>query len=657
MIKPSIRFGLLTVLPLFLAAAPAPTPVPPPQPAIGHRAKAAINVDGLIFHDLDGDGRLTRYEDWRLPPEQRAHDLLSRMTLEEKAGLLMHGSPPSRDGGMRSAWDPTKMRPLIEDRHIAFFINSVNGSPKALAEMANAAQEVAEATRLGVPLTISSDPRNTMRATIGLSVDAGSFSLWPDPTGLAAIGDPALVRRFAEIAAAEYRAVGIRMALSPMADLATEPRWPRISGTFGDDPAPVARYVRAYVEGFQGGSAGIGRDSVAAVVKHWVGYGAEPGGYDAHNPYGRTLAFPGGAFAQHVLPFRAAFAANVAGVMPTYGKFPAGVKLDGIVPEQVGGGFNRPLLTDLLRGRYRFGGIVLTDWKITDDCAEACEKGTLDINAVGMPWGVERLSKEDRFVKALDAGVDQFGGVMDADIIVKLVREHRVSEARLDRSALRLLTLEFRLGLFENPYVDPDRAERIVGSPGAKAAAEEAQRRSLVLLKNDADLLPLAGAADKKVWLWNVSPAVAAAKGLTVVDRPEQADYAIVRIAAPYVPNKAYFFGARHHEGSLAYPADNPDRLAVERAARAGVPVIVSAYLDRPAILTPIVPRARALLADFGVGDSALLDVLLGKGRPQGHLPFELPSSAAAVERQLPDRSSDSVRPLFHRGAGLSYRR
>lgn len=627
---------------------------PPKQAELGRRTAPLIRVDGLAFKDLDRNGRLDPYEDWRRTPAERAADLVARMTLEEKAGLLMHGTPPAKDGGPFGPWDLDKLRGMIQQQHVVFLIHRLSGDPAVLAQTANAVQAMAEDTRLGVPVTFSSDPRNHFTPTFGLSVEAGRFSQWPEPPGLAATGDPALVRRFGKVAAREYRAIGVRMALSPMADLATEPRWARNGGVFGDDPDTVAPFVRAYIEGFQGGAGEIGPESVACVVKHWVGYGAEPGGFDAHNPYGRDLAFPAGRFGDHVKPFLGAFAAHVAGVMPTYGRPPAGLMVNGRPAERVGAGFSRQMLTELLRGVYGFKGIVLTDWKVTDDCGPACEAGVMDIDQVGMPWGVESLSKDERFAKALEAGVDQFGGVSDPEVIVRLVRRGQISEARIDASARRLLAQTFALGLFENPYVDPQAAARIVGAPAFVAAGLEAQRRSLVLLENRGRILPLAPSRRRKVWLWNVSPAAARARGFVVVDRPEDADVAIVRIAAPFTPRPGYFFGSRQHEGSLVFGPDNPDRQAVERAS-AHAPTIVSAFLDRPAILTPIRDRASALVADFGVTDQALLDVLTSRGGFHGRLPFELPSSEAAVERQAPDAPHDSDHPLYRTGYGRRF--
>lgn len=637
-----------------LSVRPASGPVAavPVQPELGVRSAAVITVDGLRFKDLNRNGGLDAYEDWRLTPQARAADLTGRMTLHEKAGLMMHASPPTVGGALRANWALDGIAPMVRDKDIRFFIHRVSGDDAgALAQDTNAVQAMAEDSRLGIPVTISSDPRNHFQTTFGLSVAAGAFTQWPETTGFAAIGDVALVRRFAEISSQEYRAIGVRMALSPMADLASEPRWPRVSGTFGDDPAVVSAMAGAYVEGFQGGRSGVGPDSVAAVVKHWVGYGAQPEGYDAHNPYGRDIVFPAGRFQDHVDAFAGAFAAQVAGVMPTYARAPEGLIIAGRPAERVAAGFSRQMITDLLRGEYGYRGIVLSDWKITDDCLADCIEGTLDYTRVGVPWGVEDLPKAERFAKAIEAGVDQFGGVADTDIIVGLVAAGRISETRLDASVQRLLTQTFALGLFENPYVDPETARRVVGAAGHRAEALEAQRRSLVLLENHDHALPLKPEA-RKVWLWKVSADEARARGFTVVEDPALADVALVRMAAPFTSHPNYFFGQRHHEGSLDFPADNADLLALKRAVEAGVPAVVSVYLDRPAILTQVQPLARALIGEFGASDTAFFDFVTGRATPRARLPFELPSSMTEVEVQAPDAGSDTANPLYRRGAG-----
>lgn len=639
-----------------------PPAAAPAQPQLGTRAVPRLEVEGLQFRDLNRNGRLDAYEDWRLPAERRADDLVARMELAEKAGTMMFGSLPAIggdfSGGEATRYDLDKARVLLLERHISSAITRLAVSPATLAEQHNALQELAEQGRLGIPLTIATDPRNHFQFTAGASVQASGFSVWPETTGLAAIGDAATVRRFADIARREYRAVGIHMALSPMADLATEPRWPRINGTFGEDAQLARRLVGAYVEGFQGGREGAGSDGVASVVKHWVGYGAAAEqGFDSHNPYGRYAAFPGGNFAQHIVPFEDAFAAQVAGVMPTYSIL-RDLEHEGHTLEQVGGGFNRWLLTDLLRNRHGFAGIVLSDWLITADCPRECLEGSEPGQpwVLGMPWGMEQASKLERYVRGVEAGLDQFGGSEEPEFLVEAVRQGLLTEQRLDQSVRRILVQKFRQGLFENPFVDPERAESVLGDPASRAAALDAQRRSLVLLKNQDGILPLSATPPRKVFLHGIAAEVATAKGLAVVEDPLQADLAIVRLHTPFQRlHPGHMFGVLQHEGDLDFGPGEEQFDLVSRLAAQGVPVVATVYLDRPAVLASILPKTSALLGDFGVSDEALLDVVVGAATPEGRLPFELPSSMEAVRTQKPDLPHDSTDPLFPFGFGLSY--
>ena len=223
------------------------------------------------WRDLNHNGRLDPYEDKSAPIDQRVEDLLGRMTLAEKAGLMLHGTlptPGSSIGFAGQVYDQAATTRLMRDRHISSFIPRLVVPPAQLAAQNNAVQKLAEAGRLGIPATISTDPRHHFQATLGASTTGGGFSLWPDMLGFAALNDPAVTRRFGDIARAEYRAVGIHMALSPQADLATEPRWARFSATFGSDPDTVSRLAGAYVEGFQQGANGVTAQGVATVVKH-----------------------------------------------------------------------------------------------------------------------------------------------------------------------------------------------------------------------------------------------------------------------------------------------------------------------------------------------------------------------------------------------------
>jgi beta-glucosidase len=217
-----------------------------------------------------------------------------------------------------------------------------------------------------------------------------------------------------------------------------------------------------------------------------------------------------------------------------------------------------------------------------------------------------------------------------------------------------VLLQKFQQGLFDHPYVDADAAGSIVGNADFKAQALDAQRRSMVLLQNAGNVLPLT-ATGKKVWLYGIDPAVAQQYGYTVVDTPQAADVAILRVSTPYEtlhPN--YVFGAMQHEGSLAFVDGNKDYEAIKQAA-AAPRSIVSIYMDRPAILTNVQDKTTAILANFGASDIALFDVLTGKSKPQGKLPFELPSSMDEVAAQLEDVPHDTAHPLYPYGYGLAY--
>jgi beta-glucosidase len=627
------------------------------QTELGLHSKSAIEVDGYRFRDLDGDGQLTPYEDWRLDAEQRARDLAARMTVAEKVGMLMHSTLPGEGGllGRADGYDLEALRPLLREKHVTSYITRLVLPPAHLARQNNAVQEMAESTRLGIPVTISSDPRNHFQYVLGAGESANGVTQWPELLGFAALRDPALVERFGEIARKEYRAVGIHMALSPQLDLLTEPRWPRGAGTFGSDPALASALGKAYVAGLQGGENGLARDGVMAIVKHWVGYGAQPDGFDAHNYYGR-FAEVGDHLELHVRAFRGAFEARAAGVMPAYAILTDG-KVDGEPLEQVGPGFSKQLLQDLLRDRQGFDGLILSDWAITRDCTAGCRNPSSAApqqpRDIATSWGVEHLSIRQRYVKGLEAGLDQFGGTDEVEPLIDAVRQGEVSPARLDESVRRILRGKFEMGLFENPYVDPARAAAAVGTAEDVALAERTQREAQVLLQNRASLLPVA-ATMKKVWLFGMAPDAARNAGLRVVDDPADADFAIVRAEAPSEmlhPN--HFFGSRQKEGRLDFRAGDPAFDALERAS-ASVPTVLAIFLDRPAILTNVRGKASAILANYGASDAAVLDVVLGTVRARGRLPAELPRSMEAVQWQDPALPDDSRDPLYPRGAGIS---
>jgi beta-glucosidase len=591
------------------------------------------------FRDLNGNGRLDPYEDPARPIDERVEDVLSQMTLEEKAGLMFH--PPilmnadgtlidTDDGFFRSATTE-----LISARHFNHFNIYFAPEPRLHAEWQNRVQRLAESTRLGIPVTISSDPRHSFTDNLAASWSAGGFSHWPEPIGFGALRDAEAMREFGDIARREYRAVGIHVALHPMADLATEPRWARIMHTFGEDAELAARLVAAYVLGFQGEQ--LGPHSVACMTKHFPGGGPQRDGEDPHFSYGKDQIYPGGMFDYHLRVFEAALGAGTAQIMPYYGR-PVGTSL-----EEVGFGFNHDAITGILRNRFGFDGVVCTDWGLVTDAP--MPDGSV---FAAKCWGVEELSAEDRLVKIIDAGCDQLGGESLPELLVEVVRSGRVSESRIDESARRLLRDKFRLGLFDDPYVDPDEAERLCGCSDFQASADRVQRRSAVLLTNDGTL-PIAARA--RFYLDGVSAAVAAPYG-EVVERPEDADVAIVRREAPFEPRSTSFIESLFHAGDLDFKEPELGQL-LELAER--LPTVLVLHLERPAVIPELVEACAAVVAVFGASDEAVLDLLLGHSTPEGRLPFELPSSMAAVRAQKPDVPGDSEGSLFAFGHGLTY--
>lgn len=613
----------------------------PDEITLGH-SSLITNADGVQYRDLNHNGRLDLYEDWRQPIETRVEDLLAQMTLEEKAGMMfINGSVVNEDGSIEEKPGGEGFGGVASKQMDAQLMTHFNlwqiPSAQATANWYNQLQAYAEKTRLGIPITIASDPRNHFTRNI-FSMAAQEFSQWCETLGLAAIDDLDLIEKFADIARREYLAVGIRVSLHPQIDLATEPRWPRISGTFGEDAALTARLVKAYIRGFQGRT--LGRNSVACMTKHFPGGGPQNMGLDPHFEFQRGQIYPGNNFEYHLIPFEAAFEAGTASIMPYYG-VPMGQ-----TDEDVAMSFNKAIITGLLREKYHFDGVVCTDWGLITD---------VDMGVTVWParaWGVEHLSHADRVLKAIEAGVDQFGGESCPEYVVQLVKDGRLSEARINQSVRRLLKQKFELGLFDAPFVDETKVSEILGSPVSAALGHASQERAMTLLKNEDDFLPIKG--QPKIYVENIDKEVAG-RYAQVVSTPQEADFAILRLDTPWVPVETKNpFAANFHHGDLDFKGE---KLAEILKLLKSVPTIVTIYIDRPAVIPEISDAAKALIAEYGADDAAVLNVIFGKARPEGRLPLELPSSMEAVRNQKEDLPYDSEDPLYPFGFGLEYQR
>ncbi len=596
-----------------------------------------LDIDGMSFRDLNKNNKLDRYEDYRLDTAQRVEDLISQMTLEEKVGTLFH--PPVTinpdwmfrlyslfvDGGKLTESE-------IINQHINHFNLYGNPKPERLAKRLNSLQKIASRSRLGIPVTISSDPIHEVPNGGGVaSFSLDGFSKWPSQLGLAASQNPSLVKQFAEIAREEYLAVGIRTALHPMADLATEPRWARNFGTFGSDNVLSSKLTMAYMDGFQGET--IDSQSVMTMVKHFPGGGPQENGLDPHLFSGRNQIYPGNMFDYHVKPFIDAINNNLAVIMPYYG-----ITVNQ-TSENVAIGFNKDLLTTLLRDELGYKGVICSDWGIIN----------------GRHWGVGDLSIEERYIKAIDAGIDQFGGEKDTEVVIELVKKGLMPLSRIDASVKRILKNKFDLGLFDNPYVEVDQVKSRVNTERNIKLGKEAQKQSMVLLKNDSTL-PLEkninifvdGFNAKSIVHGNV---VSDIKDADVIvsyvhtvfngNQPSGIDRLVDNVLSSIFPNQDLNF--------------SPEILEKLEEFSSIKPLIVIVDLNRPAILDSINQMSSALVGTFGVDESVIFETLFGESKPTGKLPFEIPSSMKEVNEQLEDVPDDTMNPTFKFGFGLTY--
>ena len=648
------------------------------QPVLGYRSAKVITLDKLEFKDLNRNGRLDKYEDWRLTNEERSKDLLSKMSVEEKIGFMLISTTrlkndwsfeaPKNKDPITSDFNEDDLvatvnmftrKPLpvpimnaagttkgVTQYHLRHFIFRANISARQTAEWSNKLQALCESDGLGIPAIIASNPRNhiTKDASIGVSVGKTVFSTWPGELGLSVMRDLKLVREFANIARQEWAAVGLRKGYMYMADLSTEPRWQRIEGTFGENAEWVAKMMTEVVLGFQGNK--LGPTSVALTTKHFPGGGAGAGGQDPHFEWGKYEHFPGNMFENNLIPFKAAIKAGTSGVMPYY-SIPLDTKY-----EKIAFAYNKGVIQDLLRKELGFRGIINSD------------TGPIEM----MPWGAENMSIPERYIKTLEAGVNLYSGTADPSQLLETVKSGKVDMKLIDNSVYRLLIEKFELGLFENPYVDEDAAEKLVGNADFQAKADLALRKSIVLLRNETKTLPLK--AKTKVYFEayftkrgapsasNVYKTQNEKYKVEFVDTPEEADAIIIWIT----PGGKSLFES---DGSPLYLSLSKNAVDVDYINKltAKKPTILAINYTNPWVIDEIYndktkANIKGVIATFGTSTDALLDVITGKFNPTGKMPFTTPVSEEAVQNQksdVPGYLKGAGYPLFKYNEGLGY--
>jgi beta-glucosidase len=703
------------------------------QITLAYAPESGIKIilkEGLPFKDLNKNAIVDIYEDWRVDVNERAKDLASKMSVEQIAGLMLysgHQSIPMPPMGMfkasygGKAFAESGAKPSdLTDQQIDFLkkdnlrhvlVTSL-ASPEVAAIWNNNVQKLVEGIGMGIPANNSSDPRNGANKEAEYNAGSGgAISQWPEELGLAATFDPKITLQFGSIASKEYRALGIATALSPQIDLATEPRWVRFVGTFGEDPNLATDMARAYVDGFQTSPQAItayngwGNYSVNAMVKHWPSGGPEEGGRDGHFAYGKFAVYPGNNFQMHLRTFtEGAFKLNggtkkAAAVMPYY---TISYNQDTKNGENVGNGYSKYLVTDLLRNKYGYDGVVCTDWLVT------ANEGPKPDMFMGKSWGTEKLTVAERHYKVLMAGVDQFGGNNDAKPVLEAyamgVKEHGEAfmRKRFEQSAVRLLLNIFRVGLFENPYVDPNETKVIVGKPEYMKAGYDAQLKSIVLIKNQNKTLPIvkgktvyvpkrttppglnffgAPVPEKTEYPVNIE---LIKRYYTVTDDPSKADFAMVFIKSPmsggysradreaggngYVPISLQLkdytaVDAREHsiaagdpvidstitdrsyKGKTSKSNSYPDLNTILETKKAmnGKPVIVSVALTNPMVFSEFEKEVDAIVGEFGVQIDAQMDIVSGLVEPSGLLPMQMPINMSVVEKQFEDLPHDMI--------------
>lgn len=623
------------------------------QPTLSPRVKSIIEADGYQFIDLNGNGSLDVYEDWRLDADTRAADLVSQMTVREKIAQMQHPTYLPRSDG--------KIAPYLEkycsDYGIGMLLIRELNSVQTAAETMNAVQEYAEASRLGVPVLVSMDSVHGLSYVSGATVTGHNLAL-------AATRDEELVTRLAEISRDEHIAIGVRMTLSPESDIASEPRWGRVMETFGEDPDLVTQMVRTQIVAFQNGEDGLNPDGIVACIKHFPGAGPQMDGKDTSPIVSveETLQI-------HLKPYYAAIEANVGSVMPYY-SVPLALDMEN---SAIG---SKAALQDLLREQMGFEGIIQTDWGMI----WAIQEG------LGTMTGEEVSDEEAIIIGVTQSRVDGIGGesIRLIDQMEELTAEGKIDEDILTAAATRIVKAKFELGVFENPYCDVDYAVSFVGNEEYTAVNLEAAEKAMTLLKNDG-ALPLTQDAGQNILVcgpraddmaslvggWSseqegltIAAAIAAYAGdsdtvtyiaddvVAIAEAAKDADVVIVSVGEP-----SYQHDPPWGYDTLEITSSQQEILETVKANTNGQ-IITVVTGGRPYILTWCDENTNAILEAYYPGQQggiAIAETIFGLNNPTGKTPMQFPRDMDSVNEQASDVSFDLENPLYDYGWGLSY--
>lgn len=623
------------------------------QPELQPRVKQILKVDGYQFIDLNSNGKLDVYEDWRQDADARTADLVSQMTVREKIAQMQHPTfLPRADGNI-----PSYLNKWCEEYGIGMLLIRELNSVEAAATSMNTIQEYAEASRLGVPVLVSMD------SVHGLSYVTGA-TVTPHNLALAATRDEELVTKLAEIAREEHIAIGVRMTLSPEADIATEPRWGRVMETFGEDGDLVTQMTRAQVVAFQNGADGLNPGGIVACLKHFPGAGPQMDGKDTS-----PIVSDEETLQMHLKPYYAALEVNVGSVMPYY-SVPLALDMEN---SAIG---SAATLQDLLRGEMGFEGIIQTDWGMIWAIQEA----------LGTMTGEEVSDEEAILIGVTQSRVDGIGGesIRLIDQMEELTQEGKIDESILDEAATRILKAKFELGVFENPYCDVEAAVAFVGNEESTAVNLEAARKAMTLLKNDGALPlsantglnilvcgPRAGDMASLVGGWSseqqgltIAAAVEAYAGETdtvtyiaedvaaIAEAAAKADVVIVSVGEP-----SYQHDPPWGYDTLEITATQQEILETVKANTNGQ-IITVVTGGRPYILTWCDENTNAILEAYYPGQQggiAIAETLFGLNNPTGKTPIQFPRDMDSVNAQSGDVAFDLENPLYDYGWGLSY--